>query len=218
MWIYYFNPTTTNFMRLLATVLILCCVLIFLGCPWKECTSPERAYMAHFNITHPDTIKVGDTIWIESIMDCKNMYNSITGSTDEFCNQMFSNNLFVNYMVDSLKPMTAPAIHMFDYVATYGRIYNDRSIPQPDRVNQLEFGNQNDLYKLKFGLLCKNSGNYYIVIGNGGSFGKDYCDRSSLSTQITNSNRKIEIYEQYIAPRPMTEVEKERFFVFEVSL
>ena len=142
-------------------IILLGCSLIFMGCP-KECVSPDRAYIAHFNITHEDIIKVGDTIWIESMMDCKNMFNYISQSNEEFCNQVFSCNLFVNYMVDSLKPMTAPAIHMFDYLAEFGRVYNDRSIPQPDRVNQLEFDNLNEMYKLKFGLVCKNSGRFYI--------------------------------------------------------
>lgn len=191
--------------------------LIFIGCP-KECVSPERSYIAEFNIEKKsETLKVGDTLWISSVMDCNSMFNYVTSSMDQFCEQTFSNTLYLNQMVDSLQPLTSPAVKEFDYSAIHGRIYNDKNVPSPDRVNQLEFSRVENKYLLQVGLICKTAGTFYISISPGGSFENNQCDRSSLDIHITNSNRSFEIYEAYITPRIMTDYEKKYFYVFEVK-
>lgn len=92
------------------------------------------------------------------------------------------------------------AVFDFDYISLNGRIYNDRSIPSPDRVQQLTYQESNNEYVLKIGLIPKQKGKYILGLGDGLSNGRkksNACDKASFSTTINNTNQHFYIIESW---------------------
>jgi hypothetical protein len=204
-------------MKILFTSLLLCSALLFLGCPWKECTSPDRAYAAEYQLAYPETIQVGDTIWVTSQMNCERLENLITNTLDHYCNNTFSFPMrVVQFEPDSSNKPGRGAVHDFDFINIHGRVYNDRSIPAPDFVNQVEFGLVSKEYKLHFGMVCKIPGVFFIALSPGGAFGKDYCDRAGLDNSIQNEERGQDMYIRYRYPHEVTERDLKDLFCFKV--
>jgi hypothetical protein len=217
MWIYYFNPTITEIMRLLRTTLLLAFTFFILGCPYKECTSPERAYVAEFTIQHKNQYTIGDTIWLNCEMDCLNMNNLITNTIDEFCGKEISSTMFLNQMIDSLKPIAAPALSKFEVVNLIGEVFNDPLVPSADRANQMRFAQVGNFYKIHFGLICKDTGTYILHIHNGGSFGPTHCDRAGFDQVFSNTDRNLDLYLEYIYPNVDSEYGLRNKYVFQVK-
>jgi len=215
--IHYFNLMDTN-IKVSGTFLV-CLTILFLctGCPWKECTSPDRAYGAEHTIFHKNKIKVGDTIWIESMIDCNKMLNLITNTEDVFCGQDFSFNLGISKLIDSIRPTTIGSLNDFNFIKESGNIYWDSTIPGKDYFMQVEFEKKSNSYQLKIGLAPKEKGRYLVTTSPGGSFGKDHCDRSSLDNIIVNEDRGHEIYIEYRSPQELTERDLRNIFCFEVQ-
>jgi hypothetical protein len=197
-----------------------CVILVAImvsACPWKECTSADRAYLAEHLISHPETINVGDTIWVTSQMDCEMLENLITNTLDHYCESKFSFPMnVVQFEPDSSNKPGRGAVHDFDFINIHGRVYNARDIPAPDFVNQVEFNLVSKQYKLHFGMVCKIPGIYFIALSPGGAFGKDHCDRAGLDNIILNPERGQEMYIQYRHPHEVTERDLRNRFCFEV--
>jgi len=145
-------------MRRIATVLILCCVLVFLGCPWKECTSPERCYTAYHTILSMNSIyNIGDTIWITSEMDCTNMHSLVTNTVDIFCDAEFSFPLGCVQILDRYDRTFEGGVPKFEFIAKKGKVFNDTSIPRP------EFNNHDSL-STQFILIYELKKSYFLCL------------------------------------------------------
>lgn len=200
-----------------AYLVYLSIVLLCTGCHWKECTSPDRAYVAEHLILHPEAINVGDTIWISSEMDCDSLENLYTNTLDQYCSNKFSFPMnVVQFEPDSANKQGSGAVHDFDFVNIHGRVYNARDIPSPDFVNQVEFELVSKIYKLHFGMVCKTKGIFFIALSPGGAFGKDHCDRAGLDNIILNQERGQEMYIRYRKPHEVTERDLIHRYCFEV--
>jgi hypothetical protein len=73
-----------------------------------------------------------------------------------------------------------------------GTIYDDRSIPSPDRVQQLTYQEFNGNYDLKIAIIPKVKGNYVFGLGDGLSNGRhktSKCEKASFSISFDNTNQ-----------------------------
>jgi hypothetical protein len=198
------------------SIALLCCSILFLGCP-KECVSPERAYQAIHQILYSDSISVGDTIWLKSEMDCKDMHNYVTSTTDHFCGANFSFTLgMIKYNIVESKYAANGAVDDFKTINIIGRIWNSKDIPSPHAVNQVEFETQGDKYLLEVGIIPQKKGYYTIGLGNGGSFGKQHCVRSVLSNKIEPNYSNMDLFIKVNNNRDFTGEDLSSFFCFEV--
>ncbi len=211
---FYMSPMGTK--ALISTAGIFGLSILFMGCP-KECTSPERAYQAVHQIMSHDSVSIGDTLWLISEMDCNDMYNYVTSQSENFCGSTFSFTLVLqNYQSSDTIFIHKGAVDLFKIVNSKGRIWNSKDIPSPHAVNQVEFETQGDKYLLEVGLIPQQQGYYTIGLGNGGSFGKQHCDRSSLRNTIKDNSSDVELLSQVLNNRDLTNEDISNIFCFEV--
>lgn len=88
----------------------------------------------------------------------------------------------------------------FDYVSINGKIYNDRNIPSPDRVQQITYQESNTGYILKVGIIAKQTGTYILGLGDGLSNGRKKshsCEKASFSTSISNTKQHFYLIENW---------------------
>lgn len=187
-----------------------------MGCP-KECVSPDRSFQAIHRIVCPDSINVGDTIWILSEMDCNDMYNYVTGQSEIFCDANFSFTMVLqNFVRSETRYNHIGAVDLFNIVNTSGRIWNSKDIPSPHAVNQVEFGIQGHKYLLEVGVIPLKQGYFTIGLGNGGSIGSKHCDRSSLSNTIIENPSNVQLLSQVLNDRDLSNEDISNIFCFEV--
>ena len=179
--------------------------------------SPERAYIAEHFVIHPDTIRVGDTIWIESWMDCYTMSNLITNNKEVFCNQDFSFPLGISKLLDSLKPASLGAVDLFTFTSQRGFVFWDSTIPGKEFFMQVKYDKTPLEYVLKIGLVPKTQGLFLMTVRPGGSFNNKHCDRSTLDNLINNENRGQDIYIEYRFPQVLSERDLRNIYCFEVQ-
>ena len=197
-------------------IILLGCSILLMGCP-KECVSPGRSYQATHRLKCPDSIHVGDTIWILSEMDCNDMYNYVTAQSESFCNANFSFTMVLqNFVWSETRYNHIGAVDLFTIVNTSGRIWNSKDIPSPHAVNQVEFGKQGDKYLLIVGVIPQQKGIFTMGLGNGSSIGSKHCDRSSLTNKIYPNASNEELLFLISNGRERTFEEKSRIFCFEV--
>jgi hypothetical protein len=197
---------------------LICSICFFCwGCPHKECIGTDKLYQFAIEIIHVDQIKVGDTVWVKSEIDCRKMLNLNTSTLDEFCNSIFTGTINQSLVVDSIPQHSTGATDKFEIINIQGSVYNNRDIPSPDRVNQLKFESTGDKYTLHFGLICMQEGKFVLGFPGGISIEKDYCERAKLIFIVKNENKNLWILEELIAPQIVEEHVRNRTYCFEVK-
>lgn len=198
--------------------LLILCIFIFVGCPWKECISPDRSYLAKYTFVHNDSLQVGDTIWVSAEMICDSMFNLLISATESYCEQDFSFPLgVVKITINNENKESEGAISSFEFVQKKGRVYNDPNIPSPHIVNQVEFDFEDNKYELFFGEICKHQGKFYLALSNGGSFGNDKCDNATLINEILNEERGQDLFTEFRSPIEVTQRELDHIYCFIVN-
>ena len=193
-------------------------IFIWGGCPCKECISPDRSYLAQFTFDHRDNLQVGDTIWVSAAMDCNAMFNLLTSETESYCNRDFTFPLgVVKFTINDSIKESEGAISDFEFIQIKGKVYNDPNIPSPHVVNQVEFAFKDYKYEVLFGVICKNPGNYYLALSNGGAFGKDQCDNTILINEITNPERGQDLFTEFRSPISVTQRELDHIYSFTIK-
>lgn len=197
--------------------LIISMAIVIYGCPPGECVSPNRSYLAQHSFEVKNSIFVGDTIWFNSSMDCEQMFNQITSSFEQFCGHTFSFTLgLTHFEGNTSEGNFGPALDRFEFITIQGKIYNDRNIPSPDHFNQVQFEQINNFYKLQFGLVCQEKGNYIFSLRPGGASNAKHCDRASLDNIITNEERGQDMYIAFRHPQEVTDHDLRNIYCFEV--
>ena len=138
-------------------------IIINTGCP-KSCIEANYSFAVNSQITpDKDSIHVGDTIFLTSLFPDK-LTNQSNGAVIDYSNATdIGSALGVSqfFIGDTI---ATDAVFNFNYISVTGRIYNDRSIPRPDGVQQLTYQEFNGNYILKIGLIPKVKGLYILGI------------------------------------------------------
>lgn len=172
-------------------------LLINSGCP-KPCIGTNYSFVIHSQITPDmDSVNIGDTIFLVSSFPSMLQDQNTSAQVDYSGSKEIAGDLGV-YELVSTDTLAKDAVFNFDYFSITGRVYNDRSIPSPDGIQQLAWEEISGNYELKIGLIPKASGLYILSVGNGLSNGqKNNRNCSKASFNITLENTKQHFYLLY---------------------
>lgn len=181
-------------------IVIVVILNIFLaGCP-KPCIRINYSFSVDARITPDlDSIKVGDTIYLVSSFPAE-LKDQRTGELVNYSNSAGIGNTLAISNLPTGDTIAKDAVFDFDYISIDGRIYNDRNIPSPDRVQQITYMESNGTYNLKVGLIAKQPGVYIIGLGDGLSNGKKKnhnCEKASFNTNVINVNQHFYLIEKW---------------------
>jgi hypothetical protein len=175
----------------LAILILLSIMVINFGCP-KPCIEANHSFSVNSQIAPDnDSIHVGDTIYLESTFPTQ-LTEQSTGQLTDYSN---STGIGSTLAVSSLPigdTVAKDAVFDFDYISINGRIYNDRSIPRPDGVQQIIYAEINGNYILKVGLI--------LGIGNGLSNGRKKsrnCEKASFDITLSGTNQHFYLIEKW---------------------
>ncbi|HTJ47833.1 MAG TPA: hypothetical protein VL443_00155 [Cyclobacteriaceae bacterium] len=171
-------------------------MLVVTGCPSNCGSSLDAKYS--FSATSQfspatDSIKFGDTLYLSSSIPFK----LIDGNTKTEINYKDGSEIgSVLGIAELVKGENLPqdAVDKFDYTEVKGKIYNDKSIPNPNGTQQLTYQKNSDGYELLVGLIPKKKGIYVLGVRNGLS-STNKCQ--SASFDITVSNADVHSYYYY---------------------
>lgn len=188
------------------------------GCP-KPCIEPNLLFSVTSQIIpDKDSVNIGDTIYLLSTFPTK-LTEQTTGEIIDYSN---STGIGSTLAISSLPigdTIAKDAVFDFDYFSISGKIYNDRSIPRPDGVQQLTYGEFNGSYVLKVGLIPKKVGNFILGIGNGLSNGRKRnrnCEKAAFNISITNTDQHFYLITQWIPDNVLDDYGKRHVYYFKV--
>ncbi len=194
--------------------------IIIIGSSGCECVGGARHAFNEKITFEPEYLEyhLGDTIWMTSKFSCKNLFNAVTGQTEDYCgveNIALSLQLFLlePWPQDSLSP--TPAAQLFDFLNI-----NGSALPADDRNVNVYFGTMDDDYLLKIGIIPRNVGQYFFAVAGGGTYelpDSKKCDTGSFGFSPDVKDNHISLLETFKkGAQNVTEYEKEQVYCFEV--
>lgn len=187
------------------------------GCP-SPCV--EAAYNFRVRGTfmpEQDSIEVGDTLFFVYSFP-KTLQDVNTRQVIDY--QGASNIGFTLRVTEFIEGQTLAkgAVGDFNYINLLGKVYNEKSIPSPETVQQLSLIESTDTYDLKIAMIPKKKGIYGLGIGDGISAGRKNggnCEKATFLTRITNGDNHIHYLEEFFK-RPASDTENEKVYCFKV--
>jgi hypothetical protein len=149
------------------------------------------------------------------------LLNLETNETENYCNAIdLGTNLAVLRLEDDSVKAIISAAKQFDYFSVEGDIFSDEEI-KPDRYKHISFAETDDQYSFLIGIIPKRSGQFGLFPGNNAPNvqrrGRPGCqDLAAFGLNLTNAERNIEIYENFVAPNEVSDYERETGFFFDV--
>lgn len=192
--------------------------IILSGCP-KPCIEANYSFAVNSQIIPDlDSIKVGDTIFLFSSFPTS-LKDQRTGQTVDYSNSTgIGNTLSVSELPQG-DTIAKDAVIDFDYISINGRIYNDRNIPSPDRVQQITYQESNGNYTLKVGLIAKHIGKYILGLGDGLSNGRKKshsCEKASFGVSISDTNQHFYLIKNWKPDIIINDFGKRHGYAFKV--
>lgn len=205
--------------KILIVVVLTCIILINNGCP-KSCIEANYTFSVNSQISPDrDSIKVGDTIYITSSFPVK-LTDQNSGAEINYAEaKKIGSTLGVGRLVTG-NAVPIDAVFDFNYIAIKGNVYNERSIPSPDGVQQLTYQESNSSYELKVGLIAKAKGVYVLGIGNGLSVGRKNsknCEKAAFNISISNTSQHVYYYQIWRPGYTLTSSDLKRLYCFKVK-
>lgn len=203
--------------KILFYFMLSCAIAINTGCP-KPCIDATYSFAIQSKITPDlDSVNIGDTIYL--ISSTPTTMKDIGSSIEvDYSKATIGNTLSIGELIIGNK-LPRDAVFDFDYVSVKGRVYNERSIPSPDGVQQLSYEEINGRYELKIGIIPKKKGVYGFGIGNGYSTGrnkKNVCEKASFDISFNNTNQHFYLYQEFNPMHQMTDYESKHGYFFKV--
>jgi hypothetical protein len=183
-----------------------------------ECIENTFLFNIEFKVTPTDdSLHMGDTLWIESIVATKML--DLKSNKEILFDH--ATNLTSSYRISELSfHNLGDAVHNFDFVLIAGSIIpNDNSVFN-NRVKSFRYIEENDFYKLKFGMVCRKKGLYGIFnppIGNVFSPRHGSCNRSAIQFKLNNNDRHIQyLQDTYYSGQIIAPIDTEVSYCFKV--
>lgn len=205
-------------MKKIFIIILLIVAILNTGCP-KPCIEANFSFNVNTQITpDQDSVHVGDTIYLKSSFS-SSLIDQRTGQLVDYSN---STGIGSNLAISSLPlgdTIGKDAVFDFEYVNVNGRIYNDRSIPRPDGVQQLKYEAENGNYILKVGLIPKKKSNYILGIGNGLSGARTNsrnCEKAAFNISINNTNQHFYLIGRWVPGITLDDYGKKHVYYFKV--
>lgn len=204
--------------NLMAYIGLMLVITINSGCP-KPCVEANYSFAVNSQITPDiDSVHVGDSIFLNSSFTVK-LTDQITGMVVDYSNSSdIGSTLGIVKLIDGIYP-GIDAVDEFNYSSIIGDIFNDNSIPSPNKVQQLKYKEVNDHYQIKIAIIPKQKGIYYFGIGNGLSNGRGNsktCEKAGFIITFTNTNQHFNYFNDWNASGTLSPIEKPRAYFIKV--
>lgn len=204
--------------NIIAGIGLLIFAVINSGCP-KPCIEANYSFAVNSQIIPAlDSVHLGDTIFLTSTFPV-NLTDQRTGVIVDYSNSTDIGSTLAISKLPKGDTVAADAVFDFNYVSVNGKIYNDRSIPRPDGVQQLTYMEMNGNYLLKVGLIPKQTGNYILGLGNGLSNGRKKsrsCQKASFDISINNTNQHFYLIQAWVPGIILDDYGKKHVYYFKV--
>ena len=204
--------------KIVAGISLLIIVITNSGCP-KPCIEANYSFAVNAQINpNIDSVHVGDTIFLTSTFSSK-LKDLVSGDSINYSNStaIGSTLAFVKLIkgVDTVQE-TVPN---FNFVSIIGRIYNDNSIPSPKRVQQLTYQGDNNNYKIKIGIIPKQTGIYSLGLSDGLSTGRknsNSCEKAGFSITLNNTNQHLNYFSEWNPNNNLSIYQQQRVYFLKV--
>lgn len=201
-------------------ILFIFYIVINAGCGYESCAEANYSFAIHSQVfPEKDSINIGDTLFLISSTP-KSMMDIKSRTTIDYTNSInFGTVLSIGELI---KDSTVPrgAVFDFDYLSIKGRIYNDVSIPSPNTVQQLTYGESDTQYELKIAIIPKRKGVYAMGVGDGLSSGRHggsgVCQKASLGISLINPQQHTYFYQLWRPGYTLTNTELKHLYCFKV--
>ncbi|WP_419803464.1 hypothetical protein [Mucilaginibacter sp.] len=198
---------------------LFCIVILNSGCPKSSCIKTNYSFAVNSQISPDlDSIRLGDTLYLTSSFP-KKLVDDYTKTVVDYSNSMgIGSTLGLVKLVNGSYP-GKDAVNSFKYSNVTGSVYNDKSIPSPDKIQQLKYDEVNDNYKLKIGIIPMEKGVYYLGVGNGLSNGRNKsnsCEKASFNITMINTSQHLNYFSAWNPNGTLSTYEKDRAYFFKV--
>lgn len=203
------------------TLIISCLIFIGLlnsGCP-KQCVEANYSFAVSSQVAPDlDSVKVGDTIFLESKFPTV-LIDQRTGKSIDYSNSKgIESTLSIAYLQEgNLTPKGS--VEDFKYYSVIGDIYNANNIPSPETVQQLRYQQISNTYQIKIGLIPQKTGVYAIGIGDGLSLGtqSNECKKASFTFILENTSHHIHYFQNWRPQYNLTASDISKLYCFKVN-
>ena len=138
-----------------------------------------------------DSINIGDTLIFSSNFSNQPFDYNTNKNVDFSGNAVIGTSFAVRSIIgyNNLKD----AVDSFDFFSVSGKI--DPNTVAPKRIKDLYWLEENNMYKIKFGMVAKKRGDYSFTVPNGlGRLNKNNECESGAGIFLNNSNAKNNMY------------------------
>jgi hypothetical protein len=198
--------------------LIVCMSTIVLRCN-RECIDNTFAFDIELNIKPKnDSINVGDTLWFESVTS--------TTMTDITSNKeiIFDNATNMGYTLRVSELLgtnnASKAVSDFDFIIKDGQAAIDDESAR-NLVKSFKFKEENEMYKLRFGMICKKKGIYGLGVSdavNVFSPRHGSCNRAGIHFRFKTGNSHLYYLQNiYYGGNPVFPIDLENSYCFKVK-
>jgi hypothetical protein len=177
----------------------------------NPCEQNPFFFTVEYKITPgTDSVNIGDTLWIESVTPTKMI--DLASKNEILFDQ--SSNFAILYRVSELIfHNLGDAVDNFDYVVVNGTSEPNDNSALDNMLKSFQYIEENDFYKLKFGMICKQKGLYAIFnmpVGGILSPRHGSCKKAAIQLKINNNDKHIQYlqdtyYSGYVIPDAVIE-------------
>lgn len=204
--------------NLIVSITLLIVIIVLSGCP-KPCIKSNYSFAVNSQIIPDlDSIKVGDTIFLFSSFPTT-LTDQITGQVINYNNSTgLGSTLGLVELVKGAFP-GIDAVNDFDYISINGMVYNDRSIPSPNKFQQLKYQQIDSNYELKIGIIPKKNGTYYLGLGDGLSNGRNKnkdCEKAGFNITFNRTNQHLNFFSEWVSNTTLSTYEQLHAYFFKV--
>lgn len=160
-------------------------VLLFFVACHKPCVPNHYTFSIESVLFTPnkDSIRIGDTVFLESVTPTKMMDNANGRTVDYSGANNFGSTLGIGEIIgiNNIKD----AVDSFSFKAIKGSIYSDPKL-SPTRVKQIKYLEENGYYRLSIAIIALKRGVYIISTSDMPDVVRK-CDRSTIAMKISNN-------------------------------
>ncbi len=181
-------------------ILLITIAVVNSGCP-KPCIDASYSFVINSQIKPDlDSLRLTDTLFLISNFSTS-LIDQLSGKLIDYSG---ATDLESTLSIAELTTGTGDpkgSVYEFNYISEYGMIYNNTTIPSPDKVQQLKYQQVGNNYQLRVGLIPQKKGIFALGIGDGVSISRNKsnsCEKASFTFTLANTSQHIYYYHEWI--------------------
>lgn len=194
---------------------LLAMIICFSACSPKSCVDASYHFTMNENfLPEKDSIRVGDTLWMNSSHSTTFIDLSSNKSVD-FSNSLLGSNIRILQFPEASTNVSG-AVNNFIIVKIFGREIGNDNIPAENKGFYFEEINSN--YTLKLGFVAKQKGIYVISVGNslGVVQNNQGCSKADVEINNNNNNNHLYFYQNFFPGSTISDYTRTHVYCFKV--